>query len=742
MRKGTTDMDILSGLNDMQQEAVKTVSGPLLILAGAGSGKTRTVIHRIAYLMTECGVAPWRILALTFTNKAAGEMRERIDAFGIENTNEIWMGTFHSVFARILRRHAEYIGFTSDYSIYDETDKKNLIKEVMASLSMNEKVISPDAVMNLISDAKNNAVFTSDYEKEYGFYTFKRDIAKAYDVYQKKLAENNAMDFDDLLLNAYRLFTENPSVAESYQDRFLHVLIDEYQDTNRLQYEIVSIIAKGHNNICVVGDDDQSIYGWRGADIRNILEFEEDFPDAKVIRLEQNYRSTSNILDAANAVISNNKNRKGKELWTALGSGEKVHILRNNRDIDEGDDIASIIKELVSKGAGYSDFAVLYRINSQSRVLEESLLRASVPYQIVRGTRFYERREIKDIMAYLKLAVNPRDEIAFERALVSPRRGIGPSTMDKLADYAAFKGISRLEACSRAMSVPTLSGAVQAKLSEFAHIVESIAVTAASDGLEAAVKYAINESGYKEALMKRTDDPEGRVRNLDEFVSAAADFEASSEDSSLSAFLENAALIAGADTISDNDGQVLLMSIHNSKGLEFNTVFVAGMEEGLFPLSRALEEESELEEERRLCYVAMTRAERRLYLSYAETRRQYGATRSSEPSRFISEVPEEYTDEARPLRTRRPGSSGNRAQFTSSFGTADYKMAARPDEKKNTSGKEQTYSPGDKIIHSTWGAGTVVDVGTIGGDVLITAAFAGLGIKKFIPDASRVKKAK
>ena len=734
-------MDILSGLNDKQQEAVKIVSGPLLILAGAGSGKTRTVIHRIAYLITECGVAPWRILALTFTNKAAGEMRNRIDSFGIENTNEIWMGTFHSVFARILRRHAESIGFTSDYSIYDETDKKNLIKEVMASLSMNEKVISPDVIMDLISDAKNNAVFPSDYEKEYSYHTYRSDIAKAYDLYQKKLAENNAMDFDDLLLNAYRLFTENPSIADSYRDRFLHVLIDEYQDTNRLQYEIVSIIAKGHNNICVVGDDDQSIYGWRGADIRNILEFEKDFPNAKVIRLEQNYRSTSYILDAANAVIANNRNRKGKELWTALGSGEKVHILRNNRDTDEGDNIASIIKDLVSKGARYADFAVLYRINSQSRVLEESLLRASVPYQIVRGTRFYERQEIKDIMAYLKLAVNPKDEIAFERALVSPRRGIGPSTIDKLADYASFKGILRLEACSRAMSVPTLSASVQAKLSEFAHIVESIAVTAASDGLEAAVRYAINESGYKEALMKRGDDPEGRVRNLEEFVSAAADFEASSEDSSLSAFLENAALIAGADTISDDEGQVLLMSMHNSKGLEFNTVFVSGMEEGIFPLSRAAEEENELEEERRLCYVAMTRAERRLYLSYAETRRQYGMIKSMEPSRFISEVPEEYTDDARPMRTWRPGNSGSSAQFTSSFGTANYKMTVKPAEKKNASGKEQTYRPGDKIIHSVWGAGTVVDVGTIGGDVLITAAFAGIGVKKFIPDASRVKKA-
>lgn len=730
-------MELLSQLNEMQQKAVQLTEGPLLILAGAGSGKTRTIICRIAYILTNTDTPPYRILALTFTNKAAGEMKERICSFGIDHIDEMWMGTFHSVCARILRINADVLGYTRSFSIYDEKDAKKIVSEALDESRLDDKALSADTVAAVISKAKNEALSPQEYAEEYAEAYRAADVAKVYALYQKKLRDNNAMDFDDLLYNTYRLFCEHAEILQSYQNRFRYVLVDEYQDTNKLQYEIVALIAKTHGNICVCGDDDQSIYGWRGADIRNILEFENDFPNAAVIRLEQNYRSTANILQAANALIENNESRKGKTLWTDRGAGELLHIMTSYRDLEEADSIAEEIARLAKQGQKYGDIAILYRVNSQSRILEEGLIRRSIPYQIVRGTRFYERLEVKDILAYLSLAVNPYNTVAFSRALGAPKRGVGPASVEKLMQYASFKETDPVSAAGAAANIPQLSAAVKNKLAEFSQLIVNIAAVGITGGLKKAVETAIKDSGYENALRtSRQEDAEARLDNLSELINAAADFEASSEDSSLSAFLENAALIAGVDNIAGGDGQVLLMTMHNSKGLEFPTVFIAGMEEGLFPLPKAAENPAELEEERRLCYVGMTRAMSRLYLSYAHQRRFYGMNRPSTPSRFLSEIPPELMGmsrrEAKPAFDK-PQTPYRDTRMTESF----YHPQTIPKKAASTVAQ---LNGGDKIEHPQWGVGTVITAQPSGSDTVITAAFAGLGIKKFILGYTKIKK--
>ncbi len=734
-------MTFLDELNPMQRKAAEITNGPLLILAGAGSGKTRTVIYRIAHLLKDCDVEPYQILALTFTNKAAGEMKSRIQSFDIPGVSQIWMGTFHSICARILRMHGEAIGFNSSFTIYDTSDSKALVKSCMDTLGIVDKALNVNNVVGIISSAKNNAVSVKDFPKEYEHLYRANDMYAVYAMYTQKLKENNAMDFDDLLFNTYHLFQQRPDVLEHYQQRFLHILVDEYQDTNRLQYEIVAMIAQKHKNLCVCGDDDQSIYGWRGADIRNILEFEEDFPNAQVVRLEQNYRSTSNILNASNSLIKHNKGRKGKNLWTLSGEGEKIHILESLSDIDEGNRVAYEINKKFEEGNHkYSDFAVLYRTNAQSRVIEESLIRASVPYQIVRGTRFYERMEVKDIMAYLHLAVNDFDAVSFERAVSIPKRGIGPTCLGKLAAFAEFKGLSILMAAREPENSGTISASLCEKLRSFARIIDKINEAAQTDGLSCAVKTAIEQSGYSDYLrLTKPEDYESRIENLNELINAAADFEQSSEDSSLNAFLENAALIAGVDNLEDGDGNVLLMSIHNSKGLEFKCVFVVGMEEGLFPLPKACEDPSELEEERRLCYVAMTRAMKSLYLSYARQRRQYGTTRVSRPSRFLGEIPLELTD-ARASAARQIGEFEKNA-IDNNVQKKHFTPPTPPSkEKKQDASLIENYAVAEKIEHPSWGVGTIIDVSGTGKDAILTVAFAGLGVKKIVPGYVAIKK--
>lgn len=736
-------MEILNELNQMQRKAAEITEGPLLILAGAGSGKTRTVIYRIAHLLINCGIKPYQILALTFTNKAAGEMRERIEKFDIPYTDEMWMGTFHSICARILRIHANDIGFTSSFTIYDSSDSKALVKQCITELDIVDKTLTPDSISNMISSAKNNSVSCDNFYKTYEYYYRAKDVANVYKLYQRKLKENNAMDFDDLLFNTYTLFTTKPDVLEYYQNRFLHILVDEYQDTNKLQYEIIALIAKKHKNLCVCGDDDQSIYGWRGADIRNILEFEEDFPNAQVVRLEQNYRSTANILNGANAVIKNNKSRKGKNLWTNGEEGEKIHILENMRDIEEGERIVSEINKKLNKGYNYSDFAVLYRTNAQSRVIEECLIRANIPYQIVSGTRFYERLEIKDIMAYLRVAVNPYDMVSFTRSIQNPKRGIGQACIDKLTQYAQFKQCSVFEAAKSVEEIGNISTTLKTKLLAYVELIEQVINEAEEYGLASAVKIAVNKSGYIDFIrLSQPENADSRIDNLNELINAAADFEATSEDRSLNAFLENAALIAGVDNISDDEGQVLLMSIHNSKGLEFRCVFVAGVEEGLFPLPKACEKKEELEEERRLCYVAMTRAREELYLSYARQRRQYGSTRSARPSRFLGEVPPELTD-------ARSGIVKNMREFAmqSEYDRLVEKSYTKPTFSKSVSVPHKAVSAttthfevADKVEHPKWGVGTIIDIMGSGDDAIYAIAFAGLGIKKIMPKLVALKK--
>ena len=739
-------MDLLSMLNEKQQEAVTCVDGPLLILAGAGSGKTRTIIHRIAYIIENGYAKPWEILALTFTNKAAGEMRERIDSMGIPFTSDIWMGTFHSICARILRIEGHNLGFTSNFSIYDDDDTKRVVKSILKDLDISDKEFPVEGVKSQISLLKNNLETSDDYLEEHddfeGGYTEAR-IAQIYAEYQKRLLSSNAMDFDDLLLNMNILFAKCPEVLNKYKNRFKYILVDEYQDTNLSQYAIVSKLAEDHRNICVCGDDDQSIYGWRGASIRNILEFEEDFEDAAVIRLEQNYRCTKNILNAANGVIEHNQRRMGKTLFTDNDEGEKIKYLNANSDLEESSLISREIFCLNEyHGIPYSDIAILYRTNAQSRMLEEGLMRRNIPYQIVAGTKFYDRMEIKDILAYLKLIVNPQDDLALIRVINTPKRGIGPASVEKIKDYAFMKGTSMYEVLKHIDSSPLFKGAIKEKLMNFRDTIEEIRRLPENNGLMDIVINTIHLSGYEEMLKEgKVENASNRLENLDELVNAAGDFESNEEENTLEAFLENAALVAGVDSYDEDSSKVLLMTLHNAKGLEFNIVFMPGMEENLFPTYRAVNEDSEMEEERRLCYVGITRARKQLYMSSAESRRVYGRNEYRNPSRFLLEVPDELIEGTNVIKE----SNKEKELLKSSIKRIydPYKQSPKKTEnlfKQNNSFSDVDLNPGDKIDHSAWGVGTVVGVDGSGEDAKVTAAFPEIGIKKFMAGIAKFKK--
>ena len=738
-------MDLLSMLNDKQQQAVTCVNGPLLILAGAGSGKTRTIIHRIAYIIENGYAKPWEILALTFTNKAAGEMRERIDSMGIPFTSDIWMGTFHSICARILRMEGDNLGFTSNFSIYDDDDTKRLLKTILKELDISDKEFPVESVKAQISLLKNDLETSDDYMDEHGDfdegYTEAR-IAQIYSEYQKRLLSANAMDFDDLLLNTNILFAKCPEVLNKYRNRFKYILVDEYQDTNISQYAIISKMAEGHRNICVCGDDDQSIYGWRGASIRNILEFEDDFEDAKIIRLEQNYRCTKNILNAANGVIEHNKKRMGKTLFTDNEEGEIIKYLHANSDLEESSIIAREIFCLNEyHDIPYSDIAILYRTNAQSRVLEEGLMRRNIPYQIVAGTKFYDRMEIKDILAYLKLLVNPKDDIAFIRVINTPKRGIGPASIEKIRDYAFMKGISMYEVIKDIDTCPLFKGSVKEKLILFKDTMEELERIAKENSLMDTVINTIHLSGYEQMLKEgKVENAQNRLENLDELVNAAGDFENNEEDGSLEAFLENAALVAGVDSYDENSSKVLLMTLHNAKGLEFNIVFMPGMEENLFPTYRAVNEESEMEEERRLCYVGITRARKKLYMSSAETRRVYGRNEMRNPSRFLLEVPDELIEGISAIKESNKEKEIINNNVKKMYDPYANTIRQTQNLFKQNNTFDEKLSPGDKIDHNAWGEGTVVSIEGSGDDMKITAAFPGTGIKKFMASVAKFKK--
>ncbi|RKY72209.1 MAG: ATP-dependent DNA helicase PcrA [Candidatus Latescibacterota bacterium] len=631
---------ILTDLNPVQREAVQQAYGPLLILAGAGSGKTRVLTYKVAYLVRELRISPRKILAVTFTNKAAQEMKQRIEQLVGTASLNMWISTFHSICARILRREAGSAGVDPNFVIYDTDDQLTVVKKALEKLKLSREQFSPKMVLSKISWAKNSLISPQGFTQLSGNF-FEQNIARIYQEYQKGLAANNALDFDDLLMKTAMLFDSNPSVLEKYQQRFQFILVDEYQDTNHAQYVLVKQLASRHRNLCVVGDDDQSIYGWRGADIRNILDFERDYPEAKVIRLEQNYRSTKRILEAASAVVKNNLGRKGKTLWTQKAKGDKLTIFECADERDEAERIVeTILEERGRNGRSLNDFVILYRTNAQSRALEDGLRRRGLPYTIVGGLRFYERKEVKDILAYLKLICNPRDSVSLNRIINVPRRGIGQITVGKVEEFATGAGISLLQALMQAEQIEGISAATKKRLKDFAELIDSFAKAKETTPADRLAAELVERIGYLQELRREgTLEAQIRADNIQELLSGITEFVERSPDSSLDAFLAEVSLLTDIDRWDESRDAVTLMTLHCAKGLEFPIVFIAGLEEGLFPLSRSVESLDELEEERRLFYVGITRAKEKVFLSFAYDRHRYNSAMYAVESRFIKEIP-------------------------------------------------------------------------------------------------------
>jgi DNA helicase-2/ATP-dependent DNA helicase PcrA len=737
----TTELDaLLAGLNDPQREAVTYGDGPLLILAGAGSGKTRVLTHRIAYLTATGAAKPSEILAITFTNKAAGEMRDRAGLLVGRQVRAMWVMTFHSACARMLRAHADRLGYTRQFTIYDQADARRLVKRCLDELGIDPKRFTPNSIHTQISDAKNRLRDADAYGQMVGSY-FEQTVADAYRMYERELHRMNAMDFDDLLVRAVNVLELFPEVRERYTNGFRHVLVDEYQDTNHAQYRWLQLLAGEHRNLAVVGDPDQSIYQFRGADIRNILEFEDDFPDAQVVRLEQNYRSTQTILDAANAVISNNRGRKSKLLWTDLGQGDPIKVRELEDEHAEARFVTGEIQRLVDEGVSRAEVAVFYRTNAQSRVLQDTLVRAEIAYQVIGGTKFYERAEIKDAIAYLTVLVNPQDVGAFTRIVNSPRRGIGSTSLSRVLAFANTMGISIWDAASEPEQVPGLGAAAIKALKRFMATMHVLRERVdAQAPISELLKETLQETGYLEALeAERTIEAQGRLENLEELVNVAAESagadsggESAGADSpeagSLEAFLQQLALVSDSDDRTDSEGLVTLMTLHNAKGLEYPIVFIIGCEEGVFPHSRALDEGG-LEEERRLCYVGITRAERDLYLTYARTRTVFGARNFGAPSRFLAEIPAGLTDREQ----QQPRGLGSvRARATA--WRSDARSGGAPPEAP----APPPYRLGEDVSHPTFGEGVVTGIEP-GGIVVIRFSRDG-SERKLVADLAPISK--
>ena len=738
-------MSIYDTLNNEQREAVFCTEGPLLMLAGAGSGKTRSLTHRIAYLIEEKGVAPWNILAITFTNKAAQEMRERVDALVGYGSEDIWISTFHATCSRILRRHIDLLGYDRNFTIYDASDQKSLMKEVLKEMKIDTKQFPERSVMSEISSAKNEYKSPLDYRNEYGSNFRNQRIADIYEHYQKRLKENNALDFDDLLVKMVDLFQTNPDVLEHYQDRFQYIMVDEYQDTNTVQFLLVSLLAKKYRNLCVVGDDDQSIYKFRGANIYNILNFEKVFPDAQVIRLEQNYRSTQNILNAANGVIANNKGRKEKKLWTENQKGELVHFKQYDTEYDEADGVVSRINFLAMRGVQYKDMAILYRTNAQSRIFEEKLKQKNIPYAIVRGISFYDRKEIKDLMSYLKVVDSGMDDLSVKRIINVPKRGIGQTTINRLQEFAILNQMSFLDAVFNADEIPEVARAL-AKLHKFADMIEEFREYASEHEISELLEHILDVTQYRAELeAEGTDESISRLEDIEELFNDIAYYEEEEENPNLRDFLAEKdmyTLNAGIDNLEDENNKVLLMTLHNAKGLEFNNVFLGGMEEGVFPGFGAMMsgDESEIEEERRLCYVGITRAKERLFLSAAKRRMLRGQTQYNRRSRFIDEIPGQYLDteqrvsEQRVVKnTERPAKYQYGAKAGKPYNLSDFKVKPVG---------ELDYQVGDRVKHIKFGVGTVQEITKGGRDFEVTVNFDKYGVKKMFASFAKLKKVK
>jgi DNA helicase-2/ATP-dependent DNA helicase PcrA len=708
-------------LNPPQREAVLHTEGPLLILAGAGSGKTRVITHRIAYLIGELNVRPWNVLAVTFTNKAAEEMRERVATLlGAEGLN-VWVGTFHATCVRILRKHAQHLGFRSSFVIYDEGDQLALLRECLKELDLGERVIHPGVVRARISRAKNDLLTPAEFAAQAADYLEER-VARVYYRYQAALQRSGALDFDDLLMETVRLFVERPLILSTYQELWRYIMVDEYQDTNHAQYRLIRLLAEQHQNLAVVGDDDQSIYRWRGADLANILDFERDYPLCKVIRLEQNYRSSQCILEAASSIIVRNRGRKVKRLWTENEVGEPIGFYHARDEANEATFIVEAIRHLAgADGCDLDDFAVFYRVNAQSRVLEDALRCAVIPYAIVGGLRFYERKEIRDLLAYLRLIANPADSVSFLRAVKVPARGIGRATLDRLSEFAAGRGLSLWEACREIEKGGLLSVRQMNALREFQSLIERLITRLPESSVPDVVSVLLHETGYV-AQLEREGTPEAlsRIENLQELISAAQDFVQRSDDASLQAFLDMVALLTDVDEgMKDTRGKVTLMTLHMAKGLEFPVVLIAGMEEGVFPHGRAYTDPEELEEERRLCYVGMTRAKRRLFLTAAVRRRLYGGESFNFPSRFLEEITPELLQR---IDAPTPSYATPRESFAESGLRYDVETEQVP--------FVDFYQPGIKVRHPEWGVGKIRERIGNGDDMKVVVAFPGIGAKK------------
>lgn len=770
-------MSIYDTLNKEQKEGVLNTDGPLLILAGAGSGKTRCLTHRIAYMIDEMGVKPWNILAITFTNKAAGEMRERVDRLVGFGADQVWVSTFHSMCVRILRRHIDLLGFDTDFTIYDTDDQKTVVKGICKRLNIDTKMYKERALMSTISSLKDDLIGVREYEIEAASDYGKAVYAKVYREYQETLQKNNALDFDDLIVKTVELFKSRPEVLDYYQERFRYIMVDEYQDTNTAQFELVRLLADKYRNLCVVGDDDQSIYKFRGANIRNILDFEKYFPETKVVKLEQNYRSTQSILDAANAVIQNNRGRKAKTLWTAKEKGNKIHFRQFDNAYEEAEYIAEDVVRKVRKGnAQYRDCAVLYRTNAQARLLEERMIMEGIPYNVVGGTNFYSRAEIKDILAYLKTIDNGRDEVAVRRIINIPKRGIGAATLEKLEDYAEMREISLYEAMEMADEIMSL-GKTSAKIRPFVQLIRSLRREAEELTVAELISEIIERTGYKEYLQDNdSETADDRMANVDELITKAVAYQEMNDEPTLTEFLAEVALVAEIDNVDGDDNRVLLMTLHSAKGLEFPNVYLAGMEDGLFPGQAALwnDNPEDLEEERRLAYVGITRAMNDLTLTYARSRMLRGETQYNSVSRFVREIPEELLDDteanskpmmrdsdflenifgvggkstvpvekydSRPKATLRPKVTAQGDKPFIAQGIAGLNRLAGISKGAAVQVcSEPDYTIGDRVLHVKYGEGTVLNLTKEPRDYKVTVEFDGAGQKIMYASFAKLQK--
>ena len=741
---------ILKGLNPQQKKAVQITEGPLLVVAGAGSGKTSVLTRRIAYLVAEKGIAPWNILAITFTNKAATEMKEREYKLLGQQADGIWMSTFHALCVRILRRDAEKIGYSSNFSIADSAEQLTLIKHIQKEQNINPKMYEPRRILSAISNGKNDLLTPNAFSAS-AASPFEKITAQVYQEYQKRLKNDQIMDFDDLIMQTLVLFKKAPTVLHYYQNKFRYLLVDEYQDTNQAQYELCHALAAQYKNICVVGDADQSIYGWRGANMENIMNFEQDYHDdgVQTVKLEQNYRSTGHILAAANAVIKNNRNRKAKKLWTDQGEGAKVTYYRAQSGDDEAHFIiAKIQEEVKEKKRSYHDFAVLYRTNAQSRTVEESFVKSNVPYQIVGGHKFYDRKEIMDIMAYLKLVANPSDSMSFNRIINTPKRGIGPVSVRRFMDFARDTNLSILKAFDH-ISMSGVTARAAARLSDFGAKLRDAINFAKDHTVTGLTEKILQDFGYTAALKaEHTIEAETRLENLDEFLSVTKRFDDEYEENddaknALSDFLSEVSLLSDQDDLANNDDQVALMTLHAAKGLEFPVVFLVGMEDGLFPLARALMEDDQLEEERRLAYVGITRAKRELFLTNAYSRMMYGRMQNNPPSRFLAEIDQDdlNIENSVPITLTSDNFQAETAPFANSDERARAQVYTPKVKPAGAVGAEKKgWNVGDQVEHKSWGRGVVTKVNGKGEDMELDIAFSGKGIKRLLAAFAPIKK--